>query len=146
MTDLLYCWNSLYLLPLFLPDTLYCWNSLLLCICCCSFCQIPCIAGTVCYSVFVAVHFARYPVLLEQSVSFAVLFARYPVLLEQSVSFAVLFAKSPVLLEQSASFAVLFARAPVVLGQAVMSGEDMYMSSMRGKGVHPLHIMGDQLW
>ena len=37
-------------------------------------------------------------------------------------------------------------RAPVSLGQAVLSGEDMYMSAMKGKGVHPIHILGDHLW
>ncbi|KAK7485278.1 hypothetical protein BaRGS_00023529 [Batillaria attramentaria] len=37
-------------------------------------------------------------------------------------------------------------RAPVVLGQTLLSGEDMYASAMKGKGVKTLHILGDQLW
>ncbi|XP_046578103.1 eukaryotic translation initiation factor 2D-like [Haliotis rubra] len=37
-------------------------------------------------------------------------------------------------------------RAPVAVGNACLSGEDMYLSAMRGKGVEIVHILGDQLW
>ncbi|XP_071117777.1 eukaryotic translation initiation factor 2D-like [Haliotis cracherodii] len=37
-------------------------------------------------------------------------------------------------------------RAAVAVGTACLSGEDMYMSGMRGKGVEVVHILGDQLW
>ncbi|RUS70191.1 hypothetical protein EGW08_022044 [Elysia chlorotica] len=37
-------------------------------------------------------------------------------------------------------------KAPVALGKALLSGEDMYMSGLRGKGVQVLHILGDSLW
>ncbi|XP_005101830.1 eukaryotic translation initiation factor 2D [Aplysia californica] len=37
-------------------------------------------------------------------------------------------------------------KAPVALGKALLSGEDMYMSALRGKGVSVLHIAGDTLW
>ncbi|XP_059175627.1 eukaryotic translation initiation factor 2D-like [Physella acuta] len=37
-------------------------------------------------------------------------------------------------------------KSPLALGKALLSGEDMYMSAMRGKGVQVLHIMGDNLW
>lgn len=37
-------------------------------------------------------------------------------------------------------------KAPVVLGHALLSGEDMYASALKGKGVKTLHILGDQLW
>ncbi|BFY99154.1 hypothetical protein BsWGS_02194 [Bradybaena similaris] len=37
-------------------------------------------------------------------------------------------------------------KSPVALGKALLSGEDMYMSAMRGKGVSILHIYGDALW
>ncbi|XP_013073483.2 eukaryotic translation initiation factor 2D-like isoform X1 [Biomphalaria glabrata] len=37
-------------------------------------------------------------------------------------------------------------KSPVAIGKALLSGEDMYMSAMRGKGVSVLHIMGDTLW
>ncbi|CAG5119335.1 unnamed protein product [Candidula unifasciata] len=37
-------------------------------------------------------------------------------------------------------------KSPVALGKALLSGEDMYMSAMRGKGVSVLHIYGDALW
>ncbi|XP_076463313.1 eukaryotic translation initiation factor 2D-like [Babylonia areolata] len=37
-------------------------------------------------------------------------------------------------------------RAPVLLGEALLSGEDMYMSAMRGKGVRTIHIFQDHLW
>ncbi|KAH9498457.1 Eukaryotic translation initiation factor 2D [Bulinus truncatus] len=37
-------------------------------------------------------------------------------------------------------------KSPVAIGKALLSGEDMYMSAMRGKGVSVLHILGDALW
>ncbi|KAK7100596.1 hypothetical protein V1264_023518 [Littorina saxatilis] len=37
-------------------------------------------------------------------------------------------------------------KAPVMLGEALLSGEDMYMSALKGKGVRTLHILGDHLW
>ncbi|XP_061182626.1 eukaryotic translation initiation factor 2D-like [Saccostrea echinata] len=37
-------------------------------------------------------------------------------------------------------------RSPVAVGTAVMSGSDMFDSAMRGKGIHVLHILGDELW
>lgn len=37
-------------------------------------------------------------------------------------------------------------KAPVALGKALQSGEDMYLSGLRGKGVQVLHIFGDSLW
>ncbi|CAL1534365.1 unnamed protein product [Lymnaea stagnalis] len=37
-------------------------------------------------------------------------------------------------------------KSPVALGKALLSGEDMYMSAMRGKGVAVLHMLGDVLW
>ncbi|GFR72688.1 eukaryotic translation initiation factor 2D-like [Elysia marginata] len=37
-------------------------------------------------------------------------------------------------------------KAPVALGKTLLSGEDMYMSGLRGKGVQVLHILGDSLW
>lgn len=37
-------------------------------------------------------------------------------------------------------------RAPVGIGKAHFSGEDMYMSGMRGKCLNMLHIYEDNLW
>ncbi|KAK6179271.1 hypothetical protein SNE40_011673 [Patella caerulea] len=37
-------------------------------------------------------------------------------------------------------------RAPVAVGETLLSGEDMYLSAMKGKGVKPIHMMGDLLW
>lgn len=37
-------------------------------------------------------------------------------------------------------------RAPVAIGTAAMSGSDMFESGMRGKGVHMIHMYGDELW
>ncbi|XP_062579935.1 eukaryotic translation initiation factor 2D-like [Saccostrea cucullata] len=37
-------------------------------------------------------------------------------------------------------------RSPVAVGTAAMSGSDMFDSAMRGKGIHVLHILGDELW
>lgn len=37
-------------------------------------------------------------------------------------------------------------RSPIAVGTAAMSGSDMFDSAMRGKGVHVLHILGDELW
>lgn len=37
-------------------------------------------------------------------------------------------------------------RTPIAVGTAAMSGNDMFDSAMRGKGVHVLHILGDELW
>lgn len=40
----------------------------------------------------------------------------------------------------------LFKRAPIAVGKAHLSGEDMYMSAMKGKCLHILHIYTDSLW
>lgn len=32
------------------------------------------------------------------------------------------------------------------LGQALLCGEDMYMSALRGRGIGVLHLMEDALW
>lgn len=37
-------------------------------------------------------------------------------------------------------------RAPVGIGRAHYSGEDMYMSGMRGKCLDMLHVLEDSLW
>lgn len=37
-------------------------------------------------------------------------------------------------------------QAPVAVGKTALSGEDMFMSAMRGKGVIILHTFGDHLW
>ncbi|XP_052774295.1 eukaryotic translation initiation factor 2D-like [Mya arenaria] len=37
-------------------------------------------------------------------------------------------------------------RCPVVVGQTLMSGSDFFDSGMKGKGIHPVHMLGDELW
>ncbi|OWF44770.1 Eukaryotic translation initiation factor 2D [Mizuhopecten yessoensis] len=36
--------------------------------------------------------------------------------------------------------------APVAVGKTALSGSDMFDSGMRGKGVHFIHMLGDELW
>ena len=41
---------------------------------------------------------------------------------------------------------ILVLRAPVAVGSILMSGSDMFDSGMKGKGIHALHLLGDELW
>ncbi|ESO92608.1 hypothetical protein LOTGIDRAFT_233056 [Lottia gigantea] len=45
-----------------------------------------------------------------------------------------------------ASIKLVGNRSPMAVGETLLSGEDMYLSAMKGKGVKPLHMMGDLLW
>lgn len=37
-------------------------------------------------------------------------------------------------------------RCPVGVGQTLLSGSDFFDSGMKGKGIHPIHLLGDELW
>lgn len=59
--------------------------------------------------------------------------------------------KSPIrIIDCEVNFAVtcmcIPLRSPIAVGTAAMSGSDMFDSAMRGKGVHVLHMVGDELW
>ncbi|XP_064625145.1 eukaryotic translation initiation factor 2D-like [Lineus longissimus] len=45
-----------------------------------------------------------------------------------------------------ASVNLLPNKAPIAIGKTAMSGSDMYLSAMRGKGVMLYHVYKDQLW
>lgn len=44
------------------------------------------------------------------------------------------------------SLFLLFYSVPIAIGKTALSGEDMYMSAMRGRGVNVIHIYKDNLW
>ena len=37
-------------------------------------------------------------------------------------------------------------RSPVATGYTLMCGSDFFDSGMKGKGIHPVHMFGDELW
>lgn len=44
------------------------------------------------------------------------------------------------------SISIFGNRAPVAVGFTLLSGSDFYDAGMKGKGVHPVHWIGDELW
>ncbi|KAL4235828.1 Eukaryotic translation initiation factor 2D [Mactra antiquata] len=47
---------------------------------------------------------------------------------------------------QVCSINILGNKSPVAVGETLISGEDFYDSGMKGKGIHPCHLYGDELW
>ncbi|KAH3801312.1 hypothetical protein DPMN_154960 [Dreissena polymorpha] len=47
---------------------------------------------------------------------------------------------------QVCSVNVVGNRCPIVVGTTLLSGSDFFDSGMRGKGIHPVHLYGDELW
>lgn len=49
-------------------------------------------------------------------------------------------------LQYKKNVSFIFDRVPVAIGRAAMSGDDMYMSQMKGKCVNIIHVYRDNLW